>query len=364
MRSYWSFSNDDLGDYDRMGYGGPTATGYPVISAFLTDSVTGELTDTRVDNCGAQSQLPDALWYDREPKSPIVTFEDAPIPSSQEVGDLPKWSLQTGSVSGKLGSEFPPSPVANEVQFYRNNASTTPYADVQSAPPPGSPPDACGGYVMANLPNDVVSLIHVPMVPSFPDYSGASADTLNDSDDYDVRFYSVAIYGATKQAEAFGTLQNSQLGNRQLAQNDDGSATIVLYPQSASPDQIDEIAAVVEANGWNLLRSGVQSALAPNLLVIREKGQNENWELALSTNDVTNGAPCPQSNDPTLPLPQDPPSAQVTQSNGMGLTAPAGENCTIDAFLSGACLDDFQARLESAGEAWSADGSWPPQLTP
>ena len=25
-RSYWSFGNDDLGDYDRFGYGGPTDT--------------------------------------------------------------------------------------------------------------------------------------------------------------------------------------------------------------------------------------------------------------------------------------------------------------------------------------------------
>ena len=25
-RSYWSFANDGLGDYDRFGYGGPTDT--------------------------------------------------------------------------------------------------------------------------------------------------------------------------------------------------------------------------------------------------------------------------------------------------------------------------------------------------
>ena len=101
---------------------------------------------------------------------------------------------------------------------------------------------------------------------------------------------------------------------------------------------------MAEANGWNVLKSGVQTAIAPNLLVIREKGQNKQWENALSANDVTQGAPCPQSTNPSLPLPQDPPSAQVTQSNGMGLTAPQGQNCTVEEFLSGSCLKDFGAQ--------------------
>ena len=361
-RSYWSFANDDLGEYDRSGYGGPTDTPYPLISAVTTDPTTGQITGTPVDNCGAQSQLPEALWFDRETGRPIVTFENANPPSPKELTDLPKWLVQTGSFSGAMGKEFPPSPVPNEVQFYRNVASSTPYADVQSAPAKGDPPDACGGYVMANLPNDVVSIVHIPQVPSFPDYTGANEATLNSGDDYDVSFYSIVIYGSAKQLDAFGTVDNSQLGNSQIALNDDGSATVVLYPQSASEDQIDRIAAVVDANGWNLLKSGVQTDTAPNLLVIREKGQNEQWENALSANDVTQGGPCPQSADPSLPLPQDPPSAQVTQTNGMGLTAPAGENCTIDEFLSGACLERFQSRQQEAGQAWSASGDWPAQL--
>ena len=37
---------------------------------------------------------------------------------------------------------------------------------------------------MANLPNDVVSLVHIPQVPTFPDYTGATADTVNKSSDY------------------------------------------------------------------------------------------------------------------------------------------------------------------------------------
>jgi hypothetical protein len=363
-RSYWSFSNDGLGNYDRFGYAGPTDTPYPVMTAFLTDPSTGELTSTEVDNCGSQSQLPQAFWYDATTKKPVVTFANANPPSKEDLDDLPKWLLQTGSFHGAMGKEFPPSPVPNEVQFYRNVASNAPYADVSSAPPKGSPADACGGYVMANLPNDVVSLVHIPQVPSFPDYTGATAATPNDGDNYQVSFYSIVIYGAEKQLDAFGTNENSQIGNTQIAVNDDGSATVVLYPDSATSEQVDAIAAVVEANGWNLLKSGKQTDLAPNLLVIREKGQNQSWENALSANDVTQGAPCPQSSNASLPLPQDPPDAQVTQTNGMGLTAPAGENCTIDAFLSGKCLEDFQTRQQSAGQQWSADGGWPAQVSP
>ena len=363
-RSYWSFSNDRLGDYDRFGYAGPTDTPYPTITAVLTDASTGAITDTPAGDCGSSSVLPEKLWYDRATNSPVLTFEDASPPADGETDDMPKFLVQTGSASGTIGKEFPPSPVAEQIQFYRNVAADSPYADVQSAPAAGTPPDACGGYVMANLPNDVVSLVHIPQVPSYPDYTGASPSTLNQSTDFDVQFYSVVIYGAQKQLDAYGTIDNSQIGNSQIVENPDGSATIVLWPRSATADQASQIAAVVKANGWNLLKSGEQTNVAPNLLTIREKGQNKNWTNALSANSVTQGAPCPQSTDPTLPLPQDPPSAAITQANGMGLTAPVGQNCTIPDFLSGKCLADLQQRVQQSGWSWSANGGWPTQKAP
>lgn len=360
-RSYWSLANDGLGDYDRWGYGGPTDTPVHTIQAFLTDSATGELTDTPVDDCGAQSQLPQRLWYNPASNSPVITFQDAPVPSEQDVADLPHFLLQTGSMGGgTAGKEFPPSPDPQQVQFYRDVAANAPYADVQSAPPAGNPPDACGGYVFANLPNDVVSLVHIPQIPSFPDYQGATSQTKNDTSSFNLAFYSVVIYGAEKQVDAVGQVQNSQIGNRQINGNDDGSVTVVLYPRSATDAQVAQIDAVVKANGWNILRSGVQSAIAPNLLVIREKGQNDTWKNAISANSVTQGAPCPQSSDPDLLLPQDPPSAQVTQFNGMGLTAPQGQNCSIEEFLSGACLKALGEQLSLQGAVWSASSTEPP----
>ena len=63
-RSYWSFANDNLGSYDRFGYGGPTDTPAPTITAVLTDATTGEITETPVENCSAQSQLPKKIWFD------------------------------------------------------------------------------------------------------------------------------------------------------------------------------------------------------------------------------------------------------------------------------------------------------------
>jgi len=359
-RSYWSFSNYNLGDYDRFGYHGPTNTPPPTLTAFLTDTKTGELTQTPVSDCGSASQLPQKAWYNPKTNSPIVTFKDAPVPTEQELSDIPHWLVQTGSVVGSMGKEFPPAPVAEEVQFYRNVAGTTPYADVQAAPAPGNPPDACGGYVMANLPNDVVSLVHIPKIPTFPVYTGADSSTVNQSSNYEVQFYSIVSYGATKQVDAVGSTDNSQIGNTQIKVAPDGSVTVVLWPQSATAAQVDQIAAVAAANHWNVLKSGVQTALAPNNLVIREKGQNKQWKNALSANDVTQGAPCPQSANPSLPLPQDPPSAAVTQFNGMGLTAPQGQNCPIEEFLSGACLAAFGKRLASSGAKWSASSSAAP----
>ena len=364
-RSYWSLSNDGLGDYDRSGYGGPTHTPYPTIQAYVTDASTGEVTNTPVDDCGAQSELPQKIWYDRDSGKPIVTFEHAPAPSPSAVGDdLPKFLVQTGSVAGSMGSEFPPSPVADEVQFYRNVAASAPYADVQSAPAEGNPPDACGGYVMANLPNDVVSVVRVPQVPTFPNYEGATASTLNDRNAYDVQFYSAVVYGEAKQVDAVGTNHNSQLGNDQILEDADGGATFVVYPNGATSSQVEKIAAVTKANGWNLLKSGVQTDVAPNLMVIREKGQNASWSHALSANKVTQGAPCPQSTNPSLKLPADPPSAAVTQQNGMGLSAPAGQNCAVDEFLSGDCVQKLSTRLGQSGQVWSSGRATAPAQTP
>jgi hypothetical protein len=361
FRSYWSLSNDNLGDYDRFGYGGPTKTPHHSILAFQTDPTTGKLTDTPVSDCAAQSQVPQKLAYNPATNSPVIDFKAGTPPKREDLTDLPQFLLQTGSFSGVLGSEFPPAPVPGEVQFYRNVAANSPYADVSSAPPVGDPPDSCGGYVMANLPNDVVSLVHVPKVPTFPDYQGATDTTLNNNNEFNLAFYSAVIYGAEKQLDALGTVKNSQLGNRQIKANDDGSATIVLYPRSATDDEVAAIKAVVDANGWNLLRSGEQTALVPNLMVIREKGSNSSWPNSLSPNSATAGAPCPQTDNPTLPLPQDPPDAQVTQFNGMGLSAPQGQNCSVEAFLSGTCLKDFGAQLAQDGSVWSATSKTPPE---
>ncbi len=80
---------------------------------------------------------------------------------------------------------------------------------------------------------------------------------------------------------------------------------------------------------------------------------------------MTQGAPCPQSTDPSVKLPQDPPSAAVTQTNGMGLSAPAGQNCAVAELLSGACVQKLSARLAQSGEVWSAkQASAPAQKSP
>ena len=360
-RSYWSFANDGLGNYDRFGYEGPTNTPYPTIKAFETNPSTGALTSTPVSDCGAQSQLPKKAWYNQQTKTPVITFANASPPGGSELSDLPHFVLQTGGGSEGAGKEFPPAPVPDEVQFYRNVAATTPYADVDSAPPLGTPPDACGGYVMANLPNKVVSLVHVAQVPSFPNYTGATSSTKNIANSVNVQFYSFVIYGAAKQLDALGSDHNSQIGNSQIIKSSDGSATVVLYPRTASSKQVAQIAAIAKANGWNLLESGKQTAVAPNVLVVREKGQNKQWVNALSANDVTQGAPCPQSTNPSLLLPKDPPSAAVTQQNGMGLSAPTGENCSVTEFTSGTCLKKLESRMQQAGDKWSAHGTWATQ---
>ena len=45
----------------------------------------------------------------------------------------------------------------------------------------------------------------------------------------------------------------------------------------------------------------------------------------------------------------------------MGLAAPQGQNCSIKAFLSGKCLEDFGAQLAEDGSVWSATSATPPE---
>ena len=292
-RSYWSFANDGLGDYDRFGYGGPTGTPTPTIKAYLTDATTGELTDTPVDDCSSQSVLPAKLWYDAQANGPIVTFADAPVPTKQELTDIPHFLVQTGSFSGSVGAEFPPSPIADEVQFYRDVASHAPFADVESPPPSGSPPDACGGYVMANLPNDVLSLVHIPQVPTFPDYSGATESTLNNSSEDQVQFNSAVIYGGDQAARC--ARHPEELTDREPPNQAERGRQRHhrALPEHGNVRGDPEDRRRRQGQRLVLLKSGVQTALAPNLMVIREKGQNQEWENALSANTVTQGLRVP-----------------------------------------------------------------------
>ena len=169
-----------------------------------------------------------------------------------------------------------PTPVPQYVQFYRPVASQAPFADVSQIPAAGTPPDACGGYVIANIPNNRVSLVHVPQVPSFPNYTGATSSTLRDNSD-NLQSFSMIMYGVNRQIYSFGSpnpvqaLRNSELGNQEVATNSDGSATFVIYPPSANVVQVARIAAIAKANGWNILHGGVKTRAIPvNLLDPRE----------------------------------------------------------------------------------------------
>ena len=345
LRSYWSFGTNGgtTAGYDRFGFGGPTHTPYPTIHAFLTNSA-GALTTVPAGNCGAESVIPQRTWYNPATGRPVITAAALPRPVARIV-NVPQFLLNHGFPGSSVGSIYSaPTPVPQYVQFYRPVASQAPFADVSQIPAAGTPPDACSGYVIANIPNNRVSLVHVPQVPSFPNYTGATSSTLRDNSD-NVQFFSMIMYGVNRQIYSYGSpnpvqaLRNSELGNQHIATNSDESATFVIYPVSANLAQVARIAAIAKANGWNILHGGVKTRAIPvNVLAIREKGQNPDWPNALSANMATQGAPCPQSTNPDLPLNQDPPSAQATQTNGMGLTAPNGQNCTIRSFVTGRCL--------------------------
>jgi len=347
-RSYWSFAG-----YNRSGYGGPTDTPFPELRSYKVAS-DGTLTDQPV-NCAFRtgvSRIPTKLQFDPQTQKPVISFARAPKQANLKLrGELPDQEVFTG---GEIGRQKAPQPDPDAVSFFRNPVVAAPYADVESVPGYGTPPDACGGYVMANLRNNRVALVRVPKVPSYADYSGATQATLNTSDDDDVQFYSVVVYGAAKQLDKVGSPDNSQIGNTQIKEDAGGGATVMVWPRNASSQEQQQLFAYAKARGWNILKGGVETAAAANTMIVREKGQNSSWKYALSANPATKGAPCPQTTDPSITMPENPPSAAVTQKNGMGLSAPQGAECTVAETLSGGCLKKLKGIITSSGGVFSA----------
>jgi len=346
-RSYWAFKG-----YNRSGYGGPTKTPFPALHAYAING-SGELTGEPV-SCSDLSRVPKRLQFDPQTTKPVISFSKAPKQANLSLrGELPDQKVFTG---GEIGRQKAPRPNPDAVSFYRNPVIAAPYADVDSVPGYGSPPDACGGYVMANLRNNRVALVRIPKVPTYADYSGATSATVNNSKSVDVQFYSLVVYGAAKQLDEVGSPQNSQIGNTQIKEDSNGGATVMVWPRNASAERQQQLFAYARARGWNILKGGVETAAAPDTMIVREKGQNKSWQYALSATPGSKGAPCPQTTDPSITMPDNPPSAAVTQKNGMGPTAPQGAQCTIDETLSGDCLTKLKGIITSSGGVFSSSG--------
>ena len=244
------------------------------------------------------------------------------------INNVPQFFLNNGFFAAAAPAEAPPSYVPQYVQFYRNPAATSPYADVSQLPAAGSPPDACGGYVVTNLPNNRVSLIHVPQVPTFPNYTSATASTLRTNAD-DVQYFSLIQYGVNRQVYTFGdrnpvqALRNSELGNQEIAQNSDGSATFVVYPTSATLDQVHRSRrSRRRTTGTSSTEGSRPRAIPLNSLMIREKGQNSTWANALSREHRHPGRAVPAVNRP---------QPAVQPGPGIGASDPDQRHGPIDA---------------------------------
>ena len=368
-RSYWSFAfnGGTFTGYDRFGYGGPTNTPFPTVHAFLTNPSTRALTTTPAGNCGAQSQFPRTTWYNAATGRPVINAARLPRPVARIV-NIPQFLINNGFAVASAPPFAAPTPVPQYVQFFRNSAAQAPFADVSQSPAKGNPPDACGGYVGADLPNNAVSLVHVPELPSFPNYTGANASTVRDNSK-NVDFWSMISYGVNRQIFSYYSTNpvqsTAQLGAGQSGdrQGQRRKRDLRDLPAKREAAQVARIAAIVKANGWNILRGGVKTRAIPlKMLLIREKGMNQSWDNAISANDVTQGAPCYYSNPSVpvdFPLNQVPASFQATQDNGMGLTAPNGQNCTIRSFVTGGCLQALITQYQKFGWKWNAANQFP-----
>ena len=363
-RSYWSFGNDGLGDYDRFGYGGPTE--HAVSDDHRVPHGRHHRRAHRHPGRRLRRAEPAApeVWYDRAneraDRSPSRT---RPYRRSRSSATCPSSWCRPGSFSGTLGKEFPPSPVPNEVQFYRNVASNGAVRRRAVGTGEGQPAGRLRRVRDGEPPNDVVSLVHIPQVPSFPDYTGATAETLNQSR---------RLRGAVLQR---GHLRGDQAARRlwhaaELAdrQHPDRQERTTAAPRLCSTRSRPRRSRSTRSPRSSRPTAGTCSRAAsrppsPRTCCDPREGPEPNWENALSANDVTQGAPCPQSHNPSLPLPQIRPArSHPAQRHGPHRT---GRRELQHRRVPVRRLPDrLPEPPEGAGQQWSATGDWPTQKAP
>ena len=88
-RSYWSFANDGLGDYDRSGYGGPTDTPYPDHRRPSPPTRPPVRSATRSTTAVPRASCPRSSGTTDQSGKPVITFENAPRPTDEQLARRP-----------------------------------------------------------------------------------------------------------------------------------------------------------------------------------------------------------------------------------------------------------------------------------
>ena len=364
-RVYQAFPGYNLG-----GSGGSTNTPFP--SVYAVNYETGERLD-----CTKYDAVPPALGH-LPTDTPDVqniygTTPDQPrgqglheLANAMRFLRIPEFA----ALQSKVGWQFAPEINPARVTFTR--PPLAPGADVSSMPPP----DSCSGYLGARVDPRRIALIRIPHVASVFETELLTEDTTFPGD-AQAAYISLTMYGADVGTYEPDKADSGSLANAEFQLDDNGGATIVVWPRHLPANERKQLFAYAERKGWALIKGGRVGPLTTANLLLRLKRANKNYYGAYTPlppvppdQPGRTGVPCYFDNLPQGSLwPEienaDDPMHYVASFQNLGNAAPQGVHClNVEEVLNGSCLKRLKAYIKETGGEYYNPGDVPPPDPP
>jgi hypothetical protein len=247
-----------------------------------------------------------------------------------------------GDNGGSLaGIEFAPTLNPDLIEFTR--PPLVPGADVSSIPPP----DNCAGYLGAGTDPSRIGLIRMPHVATWFDTTHLTPTTPFVQEE--TTYISFSMYGAAVGIYDPTRPQSGSFANQQLLVDSTGGSTIVVWPRSLTLAEQSQVFAYAQQRNWVLMRGSQAGPLTTANLLIRLKGDSPTYQGGYTPTAYRTGVPCYFNDHPGAAWSAVSGSEFVASPQNIGTGAPQGVNCTVQSFLSGACLTELQAYISSTG---------------
>ena len=330
--------------YNRGGAAGPTHTPFPTVKAVNYE--TGDDVDCTDQNLVPNPKAPTEMPTNATKKSPSPAAVKLADGTTLPIGPQGSRKSALGANAAAQGAEYAPALDPNEIEFTR--PPLLPGADVSEIPPP----DNCAGYLGAATSTTKIGLIRMPHVAVW-----FKTDNLTPSTPFtqeQTTYISFTQYGSGISVYAPGTPNTGSLANGELKVDKSGGTTIMIWPDSLSSSQQQQVFAYAKSHGWAILRGGQKGTVTTPNLFVRLKGASPSYSGGYTPSPDRKGVPCYFDNHPTAAWSALTGDEYVASAKNIGSGAPQGVNCSASALLDGSCLENLQDYIKQTGGSYTA----------